>query len=190
MRGAACGALRVDDALAAALTAAEPGSGECQKIFHGDFDEEALLENVDGKDDTVGIGGIVDEAFEAVEWAADNFHASADGEERHHAHFVAGGDDGFDVGELAEKSGLVGDGDGSGEEVLLVDAVFFLERDAGKDVAGEERLGEFFRLLGVVADTDDEREIVLKAFGGHERGEFLFAAGLGVADEPLEAGQC
>lgn len=149
-----------------------------------DFDEQALLKDVDGEDDAVGIRRVVDEAFESVQRAADDSYAATLGEERHHAHFVAGGDDRLHVGELAEEGRFIEDGDGAGEQVLLVDAGFQLQGQAGEDVTGEERLGEFFGLLRVVADAGDEREVMLKTLGGHERGEFFLAARPGVADEP------
>jgi hypothetical protein len=157
-------------------------------VLDRDFDEEALLQNVHGEDDAMGIRRVVNVAFEAVEGTADNFHAAAFGEEGHDAHFVAGGDDGFYVGELAQEGGFVGDGDGAGEEVLLVDAGFLLKGHLGEDVAGEERLGEFFGLLRVMADAGDEGDVVLEMLGSHEGGEFFFAARFGVADEPRQVG--
>jgi len=167
-----CGRWRAEAELAA-----EP-LRQRQQVLDGDFDEETLLQDVDGEDDTVGIGRIVDETFEPVEGSAHDFDAAALGEERHHADLVAGGDDRLYVGELAKKGRFVGDRDGAGEEVLLVDARLQLKGHAREDVAGEERLGEFLGSLRVVADAGDEREVVLEAFGGHERGEFLSQRGL------------
>lgn len=143
-----------------------------------------MAEDVDRENNAVGVTRIVDEAFKTVERAANYFDAPALGEKGHHADFVAGGDDGFDVGELAQKGGFVGDGDGAGEEVLLVDTAFLLERDAGENVAGKQRLGEFLGLLSVVPDAGNEREIMLETLGGHEGGEFLFTTGFRVANEP------
>lgn len=157
-------------------------------MLHCDFDKQALLQDVDREYDTVGIGGIVHVAFEPMQGAADDFNAAAFGEEGHHAHFVAGGDNRLNVGELAQKSGFVGDQNGARQEVLLVNARFQLERDAGKDVARKEGFGEFLGLFSVVANAHDERQIMFEALGGHERSEFLLAAGFGVTDEPSEFG--
>ena len=153
-------------------------------MLHCDFDEQALLEDVDAENDTVGIGGVVHVAFESMQGSADDFNAAAFGEEGHHADFVSGCDNSLNISELTKEGCFVGDGNSAREEVLLINARFQFERYAGKDVAGKEGFGEFLRLFSVVANTNDERQIMFEAFGGHERCEFLFAAGFRMTNKP------
>ena len=68
--------------------------------------------------------GVIHVTFEAVKRATDDFDAAAFREEGHHADLIAGGDNGLNIGKLAEEGRFVGDGYGAREQVLLVDARF------------------------------------------------------------------
>ena len=97
---------------------------------------------------------------------------------------MAGGDDEPHLGELAEKQRFILHGDGTGQQILLVDARLFPGRHAGENVAGKKRLGEPFRLPSVAAHANGERQVVLEAFRAEERGKFFLAARFRLADEP------
>ena len=147
-------------------------------------DEQALLQDIHGDDDSLGIVEIVHKAFEPLQRAGLNADSPAFGEEWFEAEFETGGDDLFDLFDLGEKRFHIDHVDRSREEILLIDTRLQFSWHAGKHVAREEWLSETLGLLRVFTNALDRRQVVLETFSLHQGREFFLAARFRVTDEP------